>query len=109
MFSIEISRVKIIQSANWYIINRFIFSGITIVFEFASARNRFGLTFSFVFFFFAFLQAIMQGHADGEMWGLSTHPSKDIFVTTSDDMSVRTWDINTKVWKVIKFEGKSSQ
>ena len=51
----------------------------------------------------------MQGHADGEMWGLSTHPSKDIFVTTSDDMSVRTWDINTKVGKVIKFEGKSSQ
>ena len=51
----------------------------------------------------------MQGHADGEMWGLSTHPSKDIFVTTSDDMSVRTWDINTKVGKVIKFKGKSSQ
>ena len=51
----------------------------------------------------------MQGHADGEMWGLSTHPSKDIFVTTSDDMSVRTWDINTKVGKVIKFEGISSQ
>ena len=51
----------------------------------------------------------MQGHADGEMWGLSTHPSKDIFVSTSDDMSVRTWDINTKVWNAINFEGKSGQ
>ena len=39
----------------------------------------------------------MDGHGDGELWGLSCHPSKDIFVTSSDDKTVRTWDLKTKV------------
>jgi hypothetical protein len=28
---------------------------------------------------------IVQGHSSGEVWGLSCHPSKDIFVTGCDD------------------------
>jgi len=41
------------------------------------------------------VQNLMEGHKDGELWGLSTHPSKDIIVTSSDDMSVRLWDLHT--------------
>eukprot|EP00163_Fabomonas_tropica_P034258 TRINITY_DN93_c0_g1_i1.p1 TRINITY_DN93_c0_g1~~TRINITY_DN93_c0_g1_i1.p1 ORF type:complete len:2052 (-),score=797.91 TRINITY_DN93_c0_g1_i1:729-6884(-) len=38
----------------------------------------------------------LAGHAEGELWGLATHPSKHIFVTASDDKSVRLWDIKTR-------------
>ena len=30
---------------------------------------------------------------EGELWGLSTHPSKPLCVTASDDHSVRVWDL----------------
>ncbi|XP_047132983.1 echinoderm microtubule-associated protein-like 6 isoform X1 [Hydra vulgaris] len=42
------------------------------------------------------LQTLMDGHGDGELWGLSCHPSKDVFVTSSDDKTVRIWDIKSK-------------
>ena len=38
---------------------------------------------------------IMQGHADGELWGLATHPTKPMFITASDDGSIRTWNMKT--------------
>eukprot|EP01116_Phalansterium_solitarium_P002567 TRINITY_DN1264_c2_g1_i7.p2 TRINITY_DN1264_c2_g1~~TRINITY_DN1264_c2_g1_i7.p2 ORF type:complete len:400 (+),score=192.66 TRINITY_DN1264_c2_g1_i7:989-2188(+) len=35
---------------------------------------------------------IVSGHADGELWGLATHPSKPEYVTASDDSTLRVWD-----------------
>ena len=43
------------------------------------------------------MQAIVQGHGDGEMWGLTVHPTHDVFATSSDDGSLRVWDASTKV------------
>ena len=40
---------------------------------------------------------LMNGHGEGEMWGLATHPSTDRFVSASDDGTVRLWDIVSKV------------
>ena len=34
-------------------------------------------------------EIVMQGHAEGELWGLATHPKQPVFVTASDDKSVR--------------------
>ena len=42
---------------------------------------------------------LMYGHAEGELWGLATHPSAERFVTASDDGTVRMWDLVQKVGK----------
>ena len=39
----------------------------------------------------------MQGHKEGELWGLAVHPSTNLFVTASDDKTVCTWSLDTKV------------
>lgn len=39
----------------------------------------------------------MNSHTEGEIWGLCTHSEKDIFVTGSDDKTVRLWDMTKKV------------
>ncbi|XP_035687635.1 echinoderm microtubule-associated protein-like 6 isoform X3 [Branchiostoma floridae] len=37
---------------------------------------------------------LMQGHAEGELWGLGIHPKQPLFVTGSDDHSVRLWSMS---------------
>ena len=39
----------------------------------------------------------MQGHSEGEIWGLAAHPEEEIFVTGSDDGTVCVWDVSAKV------------
>ena len=52
----------------------------------------------FLPFFLLFLaQVLMQGHDEGELWGLAVHPSTNNFVTASCDKTIRTWSLSTKV------------
>lgn len=37
-------------------------------------------------------QSLVQGHGCRELWGLACHPTKDEFVTTGDDATIRLWD-----------------
>ncbi|XP_040207585.1 echinoderm microtubule-associated protein-like 6 isoform X1 [Rana temporaria] len=39
---------------------------------------------------------LINGHVEGEIWGLATHPSKDIFLTASNDGTARIWDLSDK-------------
>lgn len=40
---------------------------------------------------------LIDCHMEGEIWGLATHPSKDIFISASNDGTARIWDLSDKV------------
>jgi WD40 repeat protein len=46
-------------------------------------------------------QAVVNSHTEGEIWGLCAHPEKDVFVTGSDDKTVRLWDLTKKVSRLL--------
>ena len=39
---------------------------------------------------------ILTGHYQGELWGMSCHPSKQQYVTCGDDSTIRLWDISER-------------
>ncbi|KAK9412191.1 echinoderm microtubule-associated protein-like 6 [Crotalus adamanteus] len=39
---------------------------------------------------------LIDSHMEGEIWGLATHPSKDIFISASNDGTARIWDLCDK-------------
>ncbi|XP_074434711.1 echinoderm microtubule-associated protein-like 6 isoform X3 [Larus michahellis] len=39
---------------------------------------------------------LIDCHMEGEIWGLATHPSKDIFISASNDGTARIWDLSDK-------------
>lgn len=40
---------------------------------------------------------LINGHVEGEIWGLAAHPSKDMCLTASSDGTARIWDLADKV------------
>ena len=51
---------------------------------------------------------IVQGHGRRELWGLATHPTKDEFVTSGDDATIRLWDAKSfTIIKTIKVDTAS--
>ena len=39
----------------------------------------------------------MNGHSEGELWGLAVHPKSLDFVTASCDKTIRSWSFQNKV------------
>jgi len=38
----------------------------------------------------------IRGHFDGELWGLTTHPSQSLYYTVGEDMMMACWDIASR-------------
>lgn len=45
---------------------------------------------------------MINGHTQGGIWGLATHPFKDVFISASDDGTIRIWDLADKVGMAAK-------
>lgn len=41
------------------------------------------------------INIVTQGHGEGELWGLSVHPTRLECCTASDDKTLRTWNLET--------------
>ncbi|XP_029927079.1 echinoderm microtubule-associated protein-like 6 isoform X2 [Myripristis murdjan] len=39
---------------------------------------------------------LMDSHMRGGIWGLAAHPTKDMFISASDDATIRIWDLADK-------------
>ncbi|KAM9770291.1 LOW QUALITY PROTEIN: echinoderm microtubule-associated protein-like 6 [Menidia menidia] len=39
---------------------------------------------------------MINGHTQGGIWGLAAHPFKDVFISASDDGTIRIWDLADK-------------
>ncbi|KAJ3613029.1 hypothetical protein NHX12_019285 [Muraenolepis orangiensis] len=39
---------------------------------------------------------LVNGHMDGPIWGVGTHPSRDVFLSAAEDGTIRLWDIPEK-------------
>ncbi|KAK7902027.1 hypothetical protein WMY93_018796 [Mugilogobius chulae] len=39
---------------------------------------------------------LLDSHGRGAIWGLATHPSKELCITASDDCTIRLWDLSDK-------------
>ena len=48
-------------------------------------------------YYYSLFQTLVRGHTEGEIWGLACHPDREVFVTASDDQTVRLWDVASKV------------
>ncbi|XP_038072339.1 echinoderm microtubule-associated protein-like 6 [Patiria miniata] len=52
---------------------------------------------------------LVQGHGEGEIWGLATHPSKELFASASDDGTIRIWDAQKMVMTTKVSMGSSAR
>ena len=39
---------------------------------------------------------LLEGHYDGEVWGLATHPKEYQYITCGGDKIIRLWDMESK-------------
>lgn len=51
------------------------------------------------------IQVLLSAHAEGELWGLDSHPSIPRFITASFDGTVRLWDLTNKVSILMYYYG----
>jgi microtubule-associated protein-like 6 len=43
------------------------------------------------------LSSLVFGHGEGQLWGLSPHPTEPMFATGSYDRNLVVWNTGTKV------------